>query len=162
MGFLSALFGSAGLSNSTTNMKNPIGYQRCLELCRIYDDWGGYKTPTHLLIGRPTGPGMELYEIFKAPDGRHLYRGVIFASIYKDDRPYIEPRVIEFFDLGDGGCPCLSVEGVFEHVDGDLYRTKTPFSSFIDGVEMETIAELNWNKSSNEFAYREVYTPVKG
>ena len=161
MGWFSSLFGSTGLSNYSTNMKNPLGDSRCRQLCAMYDNYGGYKIPARLLIGTPTGPGMELYEIFKASDGRHLFRGVIFAAEYRNDQLVTVPYVFEFFDVGDGGCPCLERKGELVHVDGDLYRTTDPLVSYVDGKKMNTICELNWNKNSNEFVYREVYTPAE-
>ena len=169
MGFFSSFFVKRGLSNSSTNMKNPLGYSKCLELCRYYDDYGGYKTPTRLLIGTPTDPGMELYEVFRGPKEklfyggygqRMLYRGVIFARVWKDDKPATELRVVEFEDLGDGGCPCFSKKGTLECVGGDLYRTSIPFIAYKDGIKVSVVAEVNWNTGTNEFVYREIYTPL--
>lgn len=167
MGFFSSLFGQKGLTNTCTNMKNPLGYDKCMALVRAYDNYGGYKIPARLLIGTPTGPGMELYEVKRGPsiveDGEGDYvlcRGVIFAQAYENDRPIIKLRVIEFEDYGDGGCPSFSVVSEMRHVEGDLYKSITPFEIYKDGQEFSAVAEVNWNSSSNEFVYREIYTPA--
>lgn len=161
MGIFSSFFCGGGLTNATSNMKNPLGYSKCRELCELYDNWGGYKTPSRLIIGTPTGPGMELYEIFKNDDGRQLFRGVIFASTYENGRPVVEPRVFSFEDLGDGGCPCFELIDVLVHVEEDLYRTQKRFTTYVNGKRMNTTGELNWNIRSNAFAYREIYTPAE-
>src|SRR5574344_2386091 len=67
MGFLSALFGGSGsgLSNSTTNMKDPLGYDKCMELCREYDAWEGHHLPIKCVLDNLAGPGIEMYVVFK-------------------------------------------------------------------------------------------------
>lgn len=168
MGLFSFLFGENGLSNTCTNMKNPLGFKKCMELCQAYENYGGCKIPLRLIIGTPTGPGMELYEIWRGPSiaergqGQFIEcRGVIFAKAYENDKPTVKLRVIEFKDLGDGGCPLFSVVGEMKHIEGDLYRTTSPFITYINGKKTFATAEVNWNKSSNEFAYRELYTEIK-
>lgn len=162
MGFFSSLFGEAhksGLSNSSSNMHDPLDREGCLRLCSIYDNLGGYKNPSPARFHRLVGPGMVLYRIFKAADGRELKRGVLFYSY--GDEAINKAQVFEWMDLGDGGCPCFSTHGELEFVEGDLYRTKQPFTTYVDGKKMNTIGELNWNTYTNEFAYREIYTPAE-
>ena len=50
MGFLSTLFAKRGLSNSSTNMDNPIGFSECLRLCHAYDNSGGYKMSSRMIL----------------------------------------------------------------------------------------------------------------
>ena len=42
------------------------------------------------------------------------------------------------------------------HVEGDLFRTKESFRVY-EKENTSAIGELNWNTSSDEFAYREIY-----
>ena len=171
MGLFSSFFVKRGLSDSSSNMKNPIGFQNCLRLCERYDNSGGYKTPSRLIIGEPTGPGMELYEIFRR-DEKSLpeegyyasyshYRGVVFAKVYDG----VELRVCDYSESIDwqgrvtpDGFSCL---GKMEHVVDDLYRSISPFTAYVDGCEVTVQAEVNWNRTTNEFVYRERYTAIK-
>ncbi len=127
--------------------------------------------PSRLIIGMPTGPGIELYEIFKR-DGESLpeegyyacyahYRGVIFAEVYDG----VELRVCDYSESIDWqghvtpvGFGCLSK---MEHVGDDLYRSTSPFTDYVDGREVTVQAEVNWNRATNEFVYREKYTSIK-
>lgn len=173
MGLFSSMFAKRGLSNSSTNMRNPLGRSECLRLCSQYDNSGGYKMSSRMILGTPTGPGMELYEIFRkhdatpepgyvVPYSRH--RGIVFAKVYHDDVESVELRVVEYEEWMDGQGRIsgdFSRVGTLEHVSGDLYRSPTPFTVYIDKQKMSTIAEVNWNTATNEFVYREIYTPVK-
>ena len=126
-----------------------------------------------MILGTPTGPGMELYEIFKrqgaTPEPGYVlpysrYRGVVFAKVCHDDIESVELRVVEYEEwLDDQGriSGDFSRVGTLDHVSGDLYRSLTPFTAYINKKKMSTIAEVNWNIATNEFAYREIYTPVK-
>jgi len=163
MGLLTWLFGSdceksntkhVGLTNATSNMKDPIGRDECLRLCSIYDNWGGGKIPSPARRFRLVGPGMVLYQIYKEQGGRHMRRGVIFSAT--SDFEY-KAWIFEWFDFGDGGCPTFNVRSELVHVEGDLFRTKEPFKAY-EEENTWAIGELNWNTVSNEFAYREIYT----
>ena len=162
MGFFGSLFGEdckTGLTNSSSNMKDMFGYDECLRLCTEYDNWGGFKIPSPARTYRLTGPGMVLYRIFKYEDGRELRRGVLFYLV--GDQNIHKATVFEWMDLGDGGCPCFSVKNELEFVRDDLYRTKGTFIDYVNGQKMSTVGELNWNIHTNEFAYREIYTPAE-
>lgn len=173
MGFLSTLFAKRGLSNSSTNMDNPIGFSECLRLCHAYDNSGGYKMSSRMILGTPVGPGMELYRIFKkkdvTPDPQYVvpysrYRGVIFAKVYHNDVEAVELRVIEYSEFLDGRGRIsgdFQRIGILSHVEDDLYRSPEPFVTYRGGKEMDTVAEVNWNTATNEFVYREIYTPRK-
>lgn len=162
MGLLTWLFGSdcdkptakrVGLTNTTSNMKDPIGREECLRLCSVYDNWGGCKIPSPARTFRLTGPGMVLYQIYKEQGGRYLRRGVIFSVT--SDYEY-KAWIFEWFDFGDGGCPTFNVRNELVHVEGDLFRTKESFRVY-EKENTSAIGELNWNTSSDEFAYREIY-----
>ena len=151
MGLLNWLFGSdsnkpinkrVGLANATSNMKDPIGREECLRLCSIYDNWGGAKIPSPARTFRLAGPGMVLYQIYK-----------IFSVT--SDYEY-KAWIFEWFDFGDGGCPTFNVRNELVHVEGDLFRTKESFRVY-EKENTSAIGELNWNTSSDEFAYREIY-----
>ncbi len=168
MGFFSALFGTNGISNTTTNMGKPLGLARCLQLCNIHDNWGGYKMSVSEIMGSMAPAGMEMYEVHRGPScvrggtGDYVIcRGVYFAEVWSNGGFTVEPRVVQFEDFGDGGCPGFSRLGVFEHVEGDLYRISKPFSIYKDRSPVMVTPELNWNKKSNKFAYREIYTPCE-
>ena len=157
MGVFSLLSVKRGLSNSSTNMTNPIGLQECLRLCSQYDNWGGCKRPSPARNFRLVGPGMVLYQIYKAPDGRHLRRGVVFYATGEEYKAHI----FEWFDHGDGGCPSFSVRDELLHIEGDLFRTSKQFIAY-EKENTSAVGELNWNTSTDEFAYREIYTKTKG
>lgn len=157
MGVFSSLSVKRGLSNSSTNMTNPIGLQECLRLCSQYDNWGGCKTPSPARNFRLVGPGMVLYQIYKASDGRHLRRGVVFYATGEEYKAHI----FEWFDHGDGGCPSFSVRDELLHIEGDLFRTRKQFIAY-EKENTSAVGELNWNTSTDEFAYREIYTKTKG
>lgn len=165
MGFLTWLFGSncdksdtkhVGLANATSNMKDPIGREECLRLCSIYDNWGGFKNPSPARTFRLVGPGMVLYKIYQEQGGRHLKRGVIFSLAGSE----YSAHVFEWFDGGDGGCPTFSIRSELVHVEGDLFRTRTPFRVY-EQENTSAVGELNWNTESDEFAYREIYSAGK-
>lgn len=157
MGVFSSLSVKRGLSNSSTNMTNPIGLQECLRLCSQYDNWGGCKTPSPARNFRLVGPGMVLYQIYKASDGRHLRRGVVFYATGEEYKAHI----FEWFDHGDGGCPSFRVRDELLHIEGDLFRTSKQFIAY-EKENTSAVGELNWNTSTDEFAYREIYTKTKG
>lgn len=158
MGLFSSLFIKHGLTDSSTNMTNPIDLQECLRLCSQYDNWGGFKIPSPAKTFRLVGPGMVLYQIYKEVDGRHLRRGVIFSS---GGAGAYRAHVFEWFDFGDGGCPAFHVRDELLHVGGDLFRTAKPFIVH-EKKDMSAIGELNWNTATDEFAYREIYSATKG
>lgn len=162
MGFFSFLLGSAhkaGLSNSSTNMKDPLDYEGCLRLCFIYENYGGCHVCSPAKMYRFVGPGMVLYSVFRNKRGDEIKRGVIFYEY--GDESVKKAKVFEWHGYGDGGCPGFSYRGELEFIDEDLYRTKEPFKDIADGKYVNVICELNWNTYTNEFAYREIYTPAE-
>ena len=43
----------------------------------------------------------------------------------------------------------------------DVEDSTSPFTDYVDGREVTVQAEVNWNRATNEFVYREKYTSIK-